>query len=311
MPATEIQVTIGDVTFNTSFEPGATMYLLTSTEEILDALRTRRTDTPKQADHGSEDSLSSFEPRVLLFRGEIHATSQSQRVGMQQALDEAVSLSRSQDFSGDDGYKLVEVVDEDGIAKQLYAKIDQMPRYSLIEDGMPESRRFEFVMFASDPAVYAQALEEETTPESYDSTTFTMQDGAYPTFQDGALPTFQDTLESTITANNTGNYASPPQIVVTGPSTNPIIRNESTSKEFAFTRNGGVSLLAGDTLTIDVAAFTAIKTSGGVETNVRSKLSLSSKWFDIVPGENVISLMDSTTDDLTSQLDVNFRPSWI
>jgi len=312
MPASEIIVTIGSVTFNQNFSPGASCYVLTSTEEILDALRTRRSDTPKQGEHGSEDSLSAFEPRTLLFRGEIHATSQSQRVTMQQNLDAAVSLARSQSFDGDDGYKLVQITDEDGVAKQLYAKIDQMPRYSLVDDGMPESRRFEFVMFASDPAVYAQSLSSADLEESYNSTTFTFQDGDLPVFKDGALPTIQDILGSVVMVSNTGNFATPPLIVIEGPTTNPVVRNETTGKELAFTRNGGVTLLADETLTINVAAFTAVMTDiDGDDSNVRSRIALDSKWFDLLPGVNEISLFDDTPADLTSQMEISFRASWI
>ncbi len=307
----EIVVQIDSVVFNGSFTPGASCYLLMSTEEILDALRTRRTDTPKQGEHGSEDSISFYEPRLLLFRGEIHATSQSQRVTMQQALDEAVALPRRQSFAGDDGYKLIEITDEDGVEKQLYAKIEQMPRYELIDTGMPESRRFEFVMFASDPAIYAQDLTSLTAPESYDSTTFTFQDEDLPTFQDGALPTIQDVQGQVIQITNDGNFGSPPLIVLTGPTTNPVVENETTGKTLAFTRNGGLSLTADETLTINCEAQTAVKESAGVETSVKSKLSLDSEWFDIVPGVNDITLFDDTPGDITSQIEISFRSAWI
>ena len=311
MTAIEIAVRIGTVTLNASYSPGASCYVLTSTEEILDALRTRRTDTPKQGDHGSEDSLAFYDPRVLLFRGEMHATSQSQRVSMQQALDQAVSLPRQQSFAGDDGYKLLLISDEDGVEKQLYAKIDQMPRYSLVDDGMPESRRFEFVMFAADPAIYAQELSEITAPESYDSTTFTIQDEDLPTFQDGGLPTFQDVQGQILEIENEGNFGAPPLIVITGPTTNPVIENETTGKKLAFTRNGGLSLNSGETLTINCTAQTAIKTVSAVDTSVKSKMSLDSEFFDIVPGVNDITLFDDTPDDISSQMVVSFRSSWI
>ena len=311
MSALEIQVTIGDVSFNTSFAPGPTCYILTSTEEILGALRTRRSDTPRQGEHGSEDSISFFEPRALLFRGEIHAASQAERVAMQQALDAAVSLPRQQSFAGDDGYKNVLITDEDGVAKMLFAKTDQMPQYSLIDDGLPESRRFEFVMFASDPAIYAQELTDITAPESYDSTTFTFQDGDLPTFKDGDLPTIQDVQGQILEVENEGTFGAPPLIVIDGPTTNPVIENETTGKLLAFTRNGGVDLLSGETLTINCAAQTAIKTVEGTDTSVKSKLSLSSEFFDIIPGENDISLFDDSPDDITSQMQISFRSAWV
>lgn len=311
MSATEISVSIGDVGFNQSFTPGASCYLLFSTEQILDALRTRRTDTPKQGDHGTEDSISFFEPRVLLFRGELHATSQSQRVSMQQALDLAVSLPRQQSYAGDDGYKQILITDEDGVAKQIYAKIEQMPRYELVDDGMPESRRFEFVMFAADPTIYAQSLTTIEGPESYDSTTFTFQDGDLPTFKDGELPTIQDVQGQVLEITNAGTFGTPPSIILTGPTTNPVIENETTGKKLAFTRNGGLSLTADETLTINCVAQTAIKTSAGVATSVKSKLSLDSEWWDVVPGVNDITLFDDSPDDITSQIEISFRSAWI
>ncbi len=312
MTATEIQITIGAIDFNTSFTPGPGMYLLRNTEEILDALRTRRSDTPKQGEHGSEDSQSTYEPRILVFRGEIHATTQAERVTMQQNLDRALTLARSQSFDGDDGYKLVEIVDEDGIAKQIYAKIEQMPKYELVEEGMPESRRFEFLMFAADPTVYSQSLTTADLEESFDSTTFTIQDGDLPTFKDGDLPTFQDVLGSLVLVTNAGTMGTPPSIIITGPTTNPVVMNETSGKRIAFTRNGGVALLVGESLTINVAAKTAMKTDvDGDESSVRSKISLDSKWWDVLPGDNEISLFDDTPADLTSQLEVQFRDAWV
>ncbi len=312
MPALEIEVTIGTVSFNTDIDaPGPNMFLLTNTEQILDALATRRTDTPKEGEHGVQDSPSYYEARILQFHGELHATSQAERVAMEQQLDAAVALSRSQSFDGDDGYKLILITDEDGIEKQLYAKIIEMPSYRLIETGAPEDRTFDFSMYACDPAIYAQELQEGIGPESYTTTDFTFQDGDLPTFQDGDLPTFQDGLGSVMIVNNSGNFGSPPLIIITGPTENPVITNLATGKKHDFNRNGGVTLLADETLTINTASLTAIKTVSGVETNVRTKRTLDSTWFDIVPGENQITLFDDSGGTLEGQMAVDFRPSWI
>jgi hypothetical protein len=305
MAVKEISVHIGNVQLNTSFTPGPLMYLLRNTEEILDALDTRRSETAKHGEHGTEDSTSFFNPRILHFTGEIHAVSQSQRVIMQQNLDKALTLSRYQ--STDDGYKLVKITDEDGIAKQIYAKVISMPRYSLMEAGMPESRSFEFTMYASDPTVYAQTLTEETSFESYQTTTFTFQDGALPTFQDGDLPTVQDMMDNIIVVENIGTFGSPPLITIAGPATDPVIRNVTSGKKLEFSRNGGVTVAEGDTLVIDVNAQTAVVTSG----SVKSKLSLDSEWFDILPGANNLSFVDDTTDDLSGQVTISFRSAWI
>lgn len=313
MPANEITVTIGSVTLNSSSTPGATCYVLQNTEEILDALQTRRSDTEKQGSHGVEPSISHYRPRELLFRGEIQATSQSQRVSMQQALDEALALPRLQSYDGDDGAKLVLITDEDGVAKQLYATVVQMPKYGIIDNTMPESRTFEFIMFAPEPEVYAQTATTEDGPESFATTTFTFQDGDLPTFKDGELPTFQDATGAIMEVENDGNYPTPVLIVLTGPLDNPVLTNTTTGKKLAFNRSGGVTLdNADEYITVNTADGTAVKTDDmGAETNVRGKLSLDSEFFDIHPGTNELTLFDDTADDLEGQAEVTFRDAWI
>lgn len=309
--AVEISVTIGAVSFNTSFTPGATMYLLKNTEEILGALSTRRSDTQKQGAHGVEASQSQYDPRILRFQGEIHATSQSQRVSMQQALDAALALPRLQSYDGDDGFKLVLITDEDGVQKQLYAVVTQMPEYGLIETGMPESRTFRFEMFCPDPEIFAQDLTTEQGVEAFNTTTFTFQDGDLPTFQDDDLPGVQDVIGSFLTVTNGGNYPTPLLFTITGPTENPVLRNLTTGKSISFTRNGGVSLEAGETLTINTASSTAVKTVSGVDTNVRSKVSLDSIFFDLVAGDNDLALFDDTPGDLAGGMEAQFRYAWL
>jgi hypothetical protein len=308
MAARELSAQIANVILNTN-HGSLPMYLLRNTEEVLDALSTRRGGTVRQGEHGMEDSLSFFEPRVLHFTGEIHATSQAQRVTMQQALDKALSLGRYQSVG--DGYKLVKITDEDGIPKQVYAKVISMPRYQLIEAGMPESRTFEFTMIASDPAVYAQELTEESAFESFQITTLTFQDGALPTFQDGDLPTCQDQTDAIVLLENIGTFGSPPMIVLEGPTTDPVIRNLTEGKKLEFSRNGGVVLAEGDTLTINTALQTAVKTSGSEEENVRNRLSLDSEWFDLQPGANNLTFTDDTLDDLSGRITISFRSAWL
>lgn len=312
MPAREIQVTIGNVTLNSVFTPGPSMYLLRNTEEILDALGTTSSDTEQQGAHGVQPSLRRYSPRELHFQGEIHATSQDERVAMQQQLEEALALPRLQSYDGDDGFKLLQIVDEDGIEKQLYAVVIQMPRYGLIQTGMPESRSIEFMMLAPEPEIFAQELTEETGPESYATTTFTIQDGVLPALQDGDLPGIQDATGSVMEVENEGTYPTPVLITIEGPTTNPVISNTTSGKKIEFSRNGGLTLEEGETLTINTAAPTAVKTDDeGTQTNVRSKISLDSEFFDLLPGANELTLFDDTESDLSGVMEVDFRSAWI
>jgi hypothetical protein len=315
MSATEIAITIvptlgSSVALNQNLGSSG-FYVLRNTSEILSTLSTRKTDRNKQGAHGSEDSLSFYEARILPFEGELHADTQANRVTMEQALKAALALPIAQSYDENDGYVLVQITDEDSIAKQLYAKILEPPKFEVIDSGMPESRRFEFVLYAKDPVIYAQALTSVSDTESFDGTTFTFVDGDLPTFKDGDLPTFQDVQSNLMTVNNTGNYGSPPVFTVTGPTTDPVIENITTGKKMEFSKGGGLTLTGSQTLTVNVLDGTIIKTSGATETDVSGTLSDDSEWIFLQPGTNVFRLYDDTVDDLTAQLAVDFRPAWI
>lgn len=310
--AQELEVTIGSVELNQNLSPGNNFFVLHNTAELLSTLSVRKTDVERQGGHGTEDSLSFYEARILPFDGELHASSQSARITLEKSLRSAVSLPVAQNFADDDGYVLVLFTDEDAIGKQIYAKILEPPTFSLIQRAMPESRRFSFVMYAKDPTIYAQDLTEEEGPESFNTTTFTIQDDDLPEFKDGALPTFQDDIESELTVTNDGTYGTPPTIVLTGPTTNPVITNTTTGKAMTFNRNGGLTLADDtETLTIDVNARTIVKNDGVSDTDESGKLSLDSEWIYIEPGANVFTVFDDTPAVLESQMTISFRSAWI
>jgi len=312
MPVNEIEVTIGTVQLNQSLSAGSNFYLLRNTPELLSTLSTRKTDKEKQGGHGTEDSLSFYGPRILRFEGEVHASSQAARITLEQALKTVLALRAAQSYDDEDGYVLVEVTDEDGEAKQIYAKVLEPPVFSLLDDAMPESRRFEFVLYAKDPILYGQTLEDEVGPESFLTTTLTFEDGDLPTVKDGDLPVIQDDTANEMTVVNDGSYDTPPVIIVEGPTTDPVIMNVTTGRKMAFTAGGGLELLADETLTINVAALSIIKTdSGDNNTDVSGMISTDSEWIFLAPGSNILTLFDETSDDLSGQITVQFRPAWL
>jgi len=311
MPANEIQITIGSIQFNQSLSYDSNFYLLKNTPEILSTLSTRKTDMEKQSEHGVEDSLSFYDARMLPFEGTIYGSTQAARKTMEEALKQAVALPISQSYGGSDGYVLVLITDEDGTEKQIYAKVLEPPKFGLVDDAMPELRSFEFVLYAKDPVIYGQSLTTETGPESYLTTTFTIQDGALPTVQDGDLPTIQESTGSILTVSNGGTIGSPPTITISGPTTDPVVSNLTTGKSMDFSKGGGVSLGAGDTLTVNVSARTIVKTSGGTDTDVSGALTDASDWIFIEPGDNEFTLFDDSPGDLSGQMQIDVRPAWI
>jgi len=310
VPANELEVTIGSLLLNQNLTT-TSFYVLKNTPEILSTLSTRKTDSAKQADHGTEDSLSYYGARILPFEGEMWSTSQSARVTMEKALKEELALPVAQAYDDADGYLLVLITDEDGLSKQLYAKVLEPPKIELMDTALVEARKFSFVLYAKDPALYSQTLTTVTGPESYTFTTMTLQDDALPELKDGALPELQDDTGAEMTGTNSGNWGTAPVITLTGPLENPVVGNSTTGKSMDFSGGAGVSLAAGDTLEIDVAAKTATKTSGVTETDVTGNLTTTSEWIFIEPGANILTIFDETPDDLTGQMSVSFRSTWI
>lgn len=305
----EIEVTIGALHLNQSLEAGSDFFLLKETPALLSTLSTRRSDRDKQGGHGTEDSLSQYGARTLPFKGEIHASSQQARKSMEKQLLQTVGLSALQDFAGDDGYRLLLFKDEDGIDKQIYAKIVDPPEFELLDTAMPESRKFSFVMYAKDPALYGQSLSEKNGPESFLRTSLTVQEGSLPEFREGISPTIREAYSASVTAENLGTFGTPPVLTVSGPAENPRIENVTTGKVMEFS---DLTLLEGELLLINCSNQSATKIDAfGEETDVTGSLTLSSDWLSLEPGSNVLTLRDETPDVLLGQLFVQWRDAWM
>lgn len=301
-----------DIELNANLTPGNDMYLWMNWREALSALSTRRSETPKQAGHGVKGSLSFFNPRMIPFEGEIHATTLAQRVQMEQDLRKALALSVEQAYDGDDGYRLLTIADADGNTKIIHAKVLDMPEFALLKEGNLKMARFRFVMIAEDDIfLYDEDLTTTTGPESVLSTNFMIQDGALPTFKDGALPTIKDTIIAIMTVTNLGTEGTPPLIIIYGPTASPVVKNLTTGKEMSLTASGGLSLASGERVEIDVNALTITKVDGGgVETDASAYLTTSSEWIFIEPGANQLTLFDNTPSTLEAQLEVQLRSAW-
>lgn len=299
MPAAELQIIIGGITFN-DFS-SSNFYLARNTAELLSTLSTRQTKTEKQGEHGVHDSLSFYNERMLPFDGEIHATSQTQRKTMENALKAALGLPTIQSYAGDDGYILVQFTDEDGQAMQCYAKVLDPPRFEVIDNTDPARRRFSFVMMAADPILYSQTLEEEEGDETVQGTNFMVVQGESPTVP---FQLYQQTAVSA-TCTNGGTFGAPPIITIDGPTTGPRVTNVTTGLVLDL---DGLTLAEGESVVIDVGAKTILKNDG---TDLSGYLTAESDWWVLEPGDNELTLLDDTPAALEADMTIQWRDSWI
>lgn len=95
--------------------------------------------------------------------------------------------------------------------------------------------------------------------------------------------------DSSSPVNNGGFVRSTPIIVITGASTNPRITNTTDDTKYV---QVNTTLSGGQTLTLDMESRTAQHSSLG---NVDALITAGSRWWDLLPGDNVISLTGGGT----------------
>lgn len=299
------------IEMNKNLIAGNNFYVFYNTKELITSLNTRRSDTPKQAGHGSHSGLSFYNSRILPFAGEIHAQSHDDRLSMEADLQLAVGLAADQDFNGDDGYRKIVLLDEDGLSKQIYAKLIDI-EFNQHERIPERASRFRFTMVADeDVFLYEEQATTENGMEGLVGTDVYFVDGEDPYFLDGEDPYFQDELQDTLTVTNDGTVATPPLIIIYGPTEDPVISNETTGKEIDLSNAGGLTLLAGERVEINVAALTITKVDGSdVETDASGYMTPASEWIFLRPGDNVLLLLDASPAETLSTFDVTYRSAW-
>lgn len=152
----------------------------------------------------------------------------------------------------------------------------------------------QFLMFAEDPRIYTNLLQSITIAYGGDSGLgLAFSAGFNIDFGGGATP-----AGSNVT--NSGNRATPVVFTITGPVTNPIIFNNTTSNAMRFT----IVLGAADTLTIDTGNRTVYLNGNQ---NRRNTLT-TPDWFLLEPGVNSITY--AGLSGTGSTLNIQFRSAW-
>ena len=301
--ALDIKVHIGSVTLESYPASQDNFYLLENPLEIFSQVNVDQDVSKLQGEHGVIRGIPTYGPRNLPFRVRIKASSYPQLLTMEQALLNEMLLPAIPSFQ-DDGGRQILIDDEYGNHLQTWAVPLDRLNQDVVRRVSQNERAYSFLFYAEDPRLYDQNLTSVTGPESYFTTNFTFQDGSLPTFQDGSLPTFQDVVGNVMTVTNNGAMGSFPVLIIQGPTENPVILNTTTGRKIALTKNGGLTLLEGETVTINEASGEITKSDGSDVSGTRSD---DSQRMVLQKGDNQLTMMDDSSDQLDSILTVQYR----
>ena len=95
-------------------------------------------------------------------------------------------------------------------------------------------------------------------------------------------------MGSTMIVVNEGDIAAPIRIEIPGPVLNPVVENLTTGEQIALT----LDVLEGQTILIDTAysnLLCRLQASNGTQTNAMQYLSSDSTFWQLVPGENIVT----------------------
>jgi hypothetical protein len=153
--------------------------------------------------------------------------------------------------------------------------------------------RIQFKMFAEDPRLYDNFLQQYVIPFGGEIGTGLGFSFGFP-FGFGAT-----VLPNGLTVTNVGNRPTPAILTIQGPVVNPQIINDTLSRRLGFI----ITLGALDTLVIDLGNRT-VNLNGNV--NRRNTMS-TAEWFLISPGDSFIRFGGGSG---TGTMTVTFRNAW-
>ncbi|RSD23556.1 phage distal tail protein [Amycolatopsis eburnea] len=163
-----------------------------------------------------------------------------------------------------------------------------------VSDTTPVSFDWSLQVTAPDPLRYGEDVHELSCglPEPGQGITFPLR---FPLV-------FGQAQGGTLALVNAGTATTRPVWTITGPCTQPVIRNDSTGERLAFS----LSLAEGDVLTVDTAARTVFLGTA----SRRSVLQPRSSWFGLPPGSTAIGF-EAFDDGEAGTLTVRWRDAWI
>ena len=253
-------------------------------EQALSNIEIRQSVVNKQNSNGIVVSEQYYGARTIACAVEVFASCDRIRT-LQQEISTALSLG--QYTATIDNNRTIDVY------------VVEAPRFTSTNNK--QIVLCEFVLRAADPYFYETTGTTLNGTEQAVTTGYTIQDAALP-----ALPSqIQEVLQESFTANPT--TATQPEFTVTGEVISPRIINITTGQGLEFTNNGGLTLGATETLTVNTRTRTA--TVDG--TDVTAYLSVNSSWFGLNAGSNEVTLYDSDGTSLVGQLSLTYYERYI
>lgn len=243
-------------------------------------VRLELADRPQR--DGSFDARSFRSARVVTLAGTAIAPDRDTR---ERAKDRLAAVLA-------DGSALTEfVVQERTVSRRALVRLSDGTK---VTDRNPVSFDWSIQLTAPDPFRYGTSLHQLTCglPRPGPGITFPLK---FPLV-------FGQSVDGSLGLGNAGTATVWPVWTITGPCTEPVIRNDSTGEQLAF----ALSLFPGDVLTVDAAARTVFL--GGASR--RGALLPRSSWFGLPPGNTTISF-DAFDDTASGTLAVSWCDAWI
>lgn len=256
----------------------------------LDSPSLRETRQDRAAMDGQIDWGSLLGERLITLRGEILATSSTQRDSARQSLGDA--------FIVDGNYHWLQYQISGQVAKQVYCKVLNLRLPERFFRKSPYIREFIINLIAVDPRILSQNQENKIVyiPSTEGGFVFPITFPlAFGTVQTGGK----------ITCTNDGNYSVLPIVKMFAPLTNPKIRNnDDGQKEILI----NLTITGSDWLEIDFEEKTIML--NGTTSRYNYLGSSPDDWWKILPGNNEIEFRDSggNTD---GKAEIIFRSGWI
>jgi hypothetical protein len=238
--------------------------------------------------HGERDTTRFYAGRILSLEG--IARGATTAAAWQAIEDLAAALAL-------DGAEQVFKFTRSGLAYAERCLVRAATPLEFELQGIRKQIKWAVSLRAADPRFYA----DTPTSASYQPSTA----GSGISFPISFPLTFTGAAASTMTVTNGGNFPTPPVWTITGPATAPAIRNETTGEQIVTT----AALLAGETLTIDVAARTVTLLGSTLRPDLID--AAQTDWFELLAGANVIRLLGSGFAAGQTTLAVSYRDARI
>lgn len=233
---------------------------------------------------GAVAGSSYYSSRPVTLTGKIVASSAAQRNTT------VVNLQRA--FRGLRGDVTLKSTPQGLPAMQATARLDNLR----VTGGYVKD--FQIALVCPDPRVFSQTL-NTTSAQGVTATPGATFPWSWPVSFGGGSGALL-----TVNPTNAGNFTAPPTIRVVGPIIDPQVTNYTAGQSLYL---DGLTLAAGEYVTLDFAARTAVKSDGS---NVYSKVRFpGTSWFYLDPGSSTVQLW-GTSAAAGTEIDVWWRDSW-